>query len=326
MYWYYKYPAYVVLVLALFGIGYLIYSQLPGGDAAPGDGVPSEVGTGPDGGDDPDAGKGPGPGNVVPWGRGTEPRAPVGADVQRLLVAAETQLASDSLLAARALAHKVLGMTGVQVYDPTWSRATAVVGKVNTVLVNSDAPAPEKARYKVKSGDTLVDIAAAHHTTVEALQRCNKRLDPTSSTIFPGMVLNIYEGDWSILVSKANFRLVLMDGEDVFKVYQVAIGRQDRTPPGVFRVKNKLREPAWTPPGKVIPYGDPENVLGTRWLGLQPIEDTDPTLISYGIHGTWEPDSIGSAASEGCVRMLNDDVNELFAIVPVGTRVTIEGE
>jgi len=47
-------------------------------------------------------------------------------------------------------------------------------------------------------------------------------------------------------------------------------------------------------------------------------------LTGYGIHGTWEPETVGSAVSKGCIRMLNTDVEELFDIVPVGTAVTIE--
>jgi len=72
----------------------------------------------------------------------------------------------------------------------------------------------------------------------------------------------------------------------------------------------------------MIPYGDKENVLGTRWISLTATGQT-PKVRGYGIHGTWEPDTVGKQASAGCVRLLNPDVEELFLIVPMGTPVTI---
>ena len=59
----------------------------------------------------------------------------------------------------------------------------------------------------------------------------------------------------------------------------------------------------------------PENLLGTHWLALN--------VRGYGIHGTWEPDTIGHQLSAGCVRMLNENVEELFTLVTLGTPVEI---
>ncbi len=321
MYWYYKYPLYAILALLVFGLGYLVYKQLPSH-------VKDNLTITQAAVDDQDAAA-----VSAPPARGT-PATPVPVNDRgsatavealfaRQLRAAQEQLANGNLVAARALAQQVLKSGEVQLFDAAWNQAAKIVSRVNTELINSDAPAPEKVRYEIQSGNTLVEIAQRYRSTVGALQRGNSRLSPDVSRIFPGMVLNIYVADWSILVDKDAFKLLLMDGGTLFKVYDIAIGRQGRTPEGTFKVVNKLREPAWTPPGRNIPYGDPENVLGTRWLGLEATGDTDQALRGYGIHGTWEPESIGSAASEGCVRLQNDDVNELFDIVPVGTKVTI---
>ena len=70
---------------------------------------------------------------------------------------------------------------------------------------------------------------------------------------------------------------------------------------------------------KTIPYGDPENVLGTRWMGFE----NQPGVMGYGIHGTERPESIGGDESMGCVRMRNREVEELFGVVPRGTPVRI---
>lgn len=334
MYWYYKYPLLAIGLVILIGLGYLVWKQLPRDvtDELLKDG--ETVGT---------QQKRPGPpdsatssqrsaSNETAGRPATDARrdparvATPDAMTTRRLEKAEQQLQKENLLAARALARKVLAEDGdVPWFSETWDRAVTVVSEANTKLFNTDAPAPEKVSYIVESGDTLSGVADKYNTTIAAIQRSND-LDPTDPTIYPGSVLHIYKGDWNIRVFKEKFALVLMNGERVFKRYEVGIGRQNRTPAGVFRVKNKLREPAWTPPGRIIPYGDEENVLGTRWLGLEPIEDTRKSYKGYGIHGTWEPETIGTAASQGCIRMHNDDVNELFDIVPIGSRVVILNE
>jgi lipoprotein-anchoring transpeptidase ErfK/SrfK len=256
---------------------------------------------------------------------GQQPAAAGTDAIEQRLATAVDQLQKEKLLAARALARKVLDDPACEAFGGVWLRAAELISQVNTALLSSDVPAPEKTAYIIQSGDTLVGIAQRHNTTVPALQRGN-RLDPISPVIHAGAVLHIYRAQWELRILKERFLLLLLDGETLVKLYRVGTGRQDRTPVGVFRVATKQQEPVWTPAGRVIPFGDPRNVLGTRWLGLEPIEGTDVTLKGFGIHGTWEPETVGAAASEGCVRMHNEDVNELFDIVPLGARVVIEGE
>jgi lipoprotein-anchoring transpeptidase ErfK/SrfK len=81
----------------------------------------------------------------------------------------------------------------------------------------------------------------------------------------------------------------------------------------------------YRPDGKEIPYTgkpDGDNILGTRWMNLRPTGET-PRLKGYGIHGTWDNNSIGKAESAGCIRMRNEDVEELFMLVPENTPVVI---
>jgi len=95
------------------------------------------------------------------------------------------------------------------------------------------------------------------------------------------------------------------------------------TPVGVYPVENKAVDPAWHVPdaewagdlaGQVIPGGAPNNPLRARWMGIGE---------GRGIHGTDQPESIGTAASHGCIRMLIPDVTELYEDVPVATPVYI---
>ena len=182
--------------------------------------------------------------------------------------------------------------------------------------MNTAAPAPEKKRYVIQHGDNLTRIARLKKTTVQALQRLNE-LPRTNPVIHPGDPLYYIEGLWSIKVSKSQYTLSFYLNDRLYRVYKVGVGRQDRTPVGVFEVLNKSREPTWAPPGREpLPYGHPENIIGTRWMGLKPIEGTDTSIRGYGIHGTIDPDSVGTPSSAGCVRLRNEEVEELFDFVP----------
>jgi L,D-transpeptidase ErfK/SrfK len=127
--------------------------------------------------------------------------------------------------------------------------------------------------------------------------------------------LNAEETTRRIVISIADRKLVLLEGERVVKVYDTAVGKPSTpTPEGDFEVVNRIPHPTWFGKGKPVPPGK-SNPLGTRWLGL--------SKAGYGIHGTNAPASIGTAASKGCIRMNNRDVEELFPLIQVGVRVEI---
>ena len=121
-----------------------------------------------------------------------------------------------------------------------------------------------------------------------------------------------------IVVSIPDRKLVLMDGDRAMKIYEVAVGKASTpSPQGEFRIINRIPNPAWYSPGKVVAPGK-GNPLGSRWMGL--------SAKGYGIHGTNAPKSIGKAASHGCIRMRATDLEELFDLVNVGVVVEIHGE
>src|SRR5437016_4211521 len=121
-----------------------------------------------------------------------------------------------------------------------------------------------------------------------------------------------------VVVSIPHRKLALVEGGKVKKVYAVAVGvQQSPTPVGKFEVKTRLVKPTYYHPGKVIPAGA-DNPLGSRWIGL--------STKGYGIHGTNVEDSIGKAASHGCIRMHRTDLEELFTEVEVGDQVEIRAE
>ena len=121
-----------------------------------------------------------------------------------------------------------------------------------------------------------------------------------------------------VLVSIPDRKLAVLEDGRVLKVFPVAVGADDSpSPDGEFQIINRLSNPTYYHPGKVIPAG-PANPLGSRWIGL--------SLKGYGIHGTNAPRSIGKAASHGCIRMAKRDLEHFFDMVRVGDTVVIRAE
>lgn len=120
-----------------------------------------------------------------------------------------------------------------------------------------------------------------------------------------------------IVVSIPDCRLALIENGRAIRVYRVAVGAAiSPSPVGKFRIARRVADPAYYRPGVAIPPGK-DNPLGPRWIGLD--------VKGYGIHGTNEPYSIGHSASHGCIRMRNQDVQELFELVRVGDLVELHG-
>ena len=123
------------------------------------------------------------------------------------------------------------------------------------------------------------------------------------------------EGTRRIVVSLADRKIALFEEGRLVKVYPIAVGKHSTpSPNGSFHIASRVMKPTWYQPGMVVPAG-PANPLGTRWMGLG--------YKGYGIHGTNRPRSIGKAASHGCIRMRNQDVEDLFERVEVGDAVEL---
>jgi lipoprotein-anchoring transpeptidase ErfK/SrfK len=121
-----------------------------------------------------------------------------------------------------------------------------------------------------------------------------------------------------IIVSFADRKLALLEGDRVIKVYDVAVGAPvSPSPSGDFQIVQRLENPTYYKPGVVIGPGV-QNPLGPRWIGLN--------VKGFGIHGTNRPDSIGKNASLGCIRLRNQDIKDLFARVQVGDHVSLVAE
>jgi lipoprotein-anchoring transpeptidase ErfK/SrfK len=107
-----------------------------------------------------------------------------------------------------------------------------------------------------------------------------------------------------IVVDRRAYRLAVISGNTIIRTFPVGLGGE-KTPDGEFTITEKVRDP----------NGKSNGEFGSRGMTLS------DTL--YAIHGTNEPDSIGQDESKGCIRMGKEDVEELFDLVPLETRVTI---
>lgn len=128
----------------------------------------------------------------------------------------------------------------------------------------------------------------------------------------------------TIIIDTADRYLYLIQDNNRAIRYGIGVGREGFQWQGLLKVSRKAEWPDWTPPPEMIrrqPYlprfmaGGPGNPMGARALYLG--------STVYRIHGTNQPQTIGSAVSSGCFRLVNNDVIDLYGRVPVGTKVIV---
>lgn len=231
------------------------------------------------------------------------------ASASNLLSEAKALEAKGDFNAAKAAYQKLISNYSGSSEIMHWQKK---IGALNVQLLFSPEITSNSIAYQIKPSDNLTKIAKEHKTTVELIKRSNNLID---DKIIPGRKIKVWTAPFSILVDKSQNILILKANEEVFKTYIVSTGANNSTPVGTFKIVNKLENPTWFKAGAVIPSGSAENVLGTRWLGF--------SLAGYGIHGTVEPQNLGKQVTQGCVRLSNSDVEELYTIVPAGTEVTV---
>lgn len=325
MYWYYKVIFLAVVAAVLYGIFALVKPYLPDVSIFS---KPEKV----EQQDDKKTDEGPkvkdnGTISQVPKDN-VEKRPELNKDLtpaqNALLLEAKTLYKEKQLLDdAYDKALNILENEGLTRFSKGWYKVADFISEVNTKLMFSSAPSDRKIAHKVASGDSLARIASGK-TTVTALQKGNN-IPLTSQTIHPGDFIRFFPGEWEIEIIKSEYILMLYHQGKFFKYFKVGIGKEDRTPEGIFLIYGKVIDPIWERKGyEPIQPGDPRNVLGSRWMKLKPIEGTVMVGSGYGIHGTTEPDSVGTPASQGCIRMRNGEVEQLFDIIPdTKVRVTI---
>lgn len=130
------------------------------------------------------------------------------------------------------------------------------------------------------------------------------------------------QSDTEIVVHLGERKIDVYRQGEIIKQYLVAVGQTEwETPEGSFEIHQKNEYPAWQHPitGEVIPAANRNNPLGSRWIGFLSSQDGE-----IGFHGTNEESLIGEAISHGCIRMLNEDIEDLYTYVELGTKVIVQ--
>jgi len=199
---------------------------------------------------------------------------------------------------------------------PNFDKIDAVqqqMGRLNLDLIYSKTMIEGKTvMHTIIAGDTLGKLAKQYGTTIALIKKSNGL---KSDVIRLGDTLRVWTAPFNLAVDKSQNVLMFKTGDEILGVYSVATGKDNITPVGEFTIANKLENPTWFKSGAIVAPESPENALGTRWMGFN--------LKGYGIHGTIEPESIGRQATAGCIRMRNEDVEQLYEIIPLGTKVVV---
>lgn len=176
----------------------------------------------------------------------------------------------------------------------------------------------------------LAAVTSAHAYEIDPLTRqpLVQSVDPSKAqaTTIPREIVSYptRHSPGTIVIDSGERRLYLVMPDGKAMRYGVGVGRPGFDWAGTQSITRKQEWPTWTPPAQMLKRrpdlprfmpGGPENPMGARALYL------GSTL--YRIHGSNEPETIGQAVSSGCIRMLNDDVIDLYERVRVGTRVVV---
>jgi lipoprotein-anchoring transpeptidase ErfK/SrfK len=266
----------------------------------------------------------PPPVTVTPGATTPLPATASGASVRSFIEAGDRAFSSNKLVEARvSYSHALL--------SPEIARSDAEVIRAKVTTINDDllfsskvvAGDPLVESYSVASGDSLDRIKKKRDLAVDwrFLARVNKITNPTGLKI--GQKLKLVRGPFSVIVHKNDYRLDLFAGSpdeqenwQYIRSFKVGLGEGGNTPVGTFMIKSKMVNPAWTNPktGQHFDANDPANPVGEYWLGWEGIGDSK-IYTGFGLHGTIDPSSIGQAKSMGCVRMLPDDIAEMYELL-----------
>ncbi len=199
--------------------------------------------------------------------------------------------------------------------------ALALVALVSFGAVVSPAAAQQRTIFEELFNFDRMDRPMRADRPTRSGQRANR-----VSSEFQRQVVRVSskEKAGTIIVNTKEHFLYFMQGDGTAIRYGVGVGREGFEWSGTNKVSRKAEWPGWTPPAEMrkrqpgLPAympGGPDNPLGARALYI------GSTL--YRIHGTNEPWSIGQSMSSGCIRMLNEDVMDLYERVKIGAKVVV---
>jgi LysM repeat protein len=181
--------------------------------------------------------------------------------------------------------------------------------------------------YEVAPGDLLSSIGRRYKVPYEILMELNNIARP--ELLQAGQTIKVLNGPFHARVCRSTFTMDLYLQNTYVRSFSVGLGQPGmETPAGLWVVKadGKLIKPTWTDPvsGKTYQAGDPDYPLGSRWIGLEGVSGQAQGRTGFAIHGTKSPEQIGTAGSQGCIRLHNGDAILIYNVLtPTYSQVEI---
>jgi len=240
------------------------------------------------------------------------PTADATSRIRTLVEGGKQALAANNPLSARTNFNQALALVPAEPERTVVRRELAKLG--DEMIFSPRVYENDRlvARYVLQTGDTLAKVAVEHKVTADLLAFINGIAD--KNLIRAGQTIKVIEGPFHAKVDKKTYTLDVLLGETLVRQFSVGLGADDSTPNGTWKISSKLSNPTYHPPrgGAILAADDPKNPLGERWMGMVGVEGKSVGQERYGIHGTIEPESIGTPSSMGCIRLKNEDVEFLY--------------
>ena len=172
--------------------------------------------------------------------------------------------------------------------------------------------------YPVMSGDNLGSIGSKYKVPHQILVKINGL--SSDRALRAGSKIKVVRGPFHAIVDRSSFSMDLYLQNTYVKSYDVGLGKEESpTPLGRWRVKSgeKMLQPTWfdEKAGKMYYPSDPEYPLGARWIEIEGLDEGNKHRTGIALHGTREPESIGTMCSNGCIRLIDEEIIELFGML-----------
>ena len=233
-------------------------------------------------------------------------------EVKRLLEKVTLCQAEDDLLGERQLFRQLLIRKDAEEIRAFVERK---IGEINTTLLFSNRPMPEKVKHRIEAGDSIAKLAKKYGNTQDYLLKANGIDKPELLRIGREMwVLNnpVFE----LTVFKKNGSAVLTLDGLFCKRYAVSVGKAADSPNGTYAVRSHAKKPVYTNSEQG------SDRQGASWISLAATGDT-PDVAGFGLHGTWNEPALGRQVDAGRIRFNNTDMDELYALLPAGALVNV---
>jgi LysM repeat protein len=173
----------------------------------------------------------------------------------------------------------------------------------------------------VRPGDSLEIIGKKFKVPYEFLMEINKLAKPESLRV--GQQLKVVNGPFHAIVSHSTFTMDIYLQTTYVRSFRVGLGKDESpTPTGLWRasIGGKMIKPKWTDPktGKTYQGDAPDYPLGSRWVGLDGIEGSAKGRTGFAVHGTKDPQTIGTKSSQGCIRLFNGEAIMVYNMMMPG--------